>query len=521
MRFLLSICFTLCLVVHGHSQEQKFDAKVLAETIAPFVDEQTIAVIRVHVAGIDFDALVNKLMPAQKGDAKQMQEERKAVGNWLSEFAKAGGKDIYLVVSMADLPEGPFAVIPLNEESNPQALAKLLTMKPEGNPAGVASPSSPFRAEVAEKIGAAVFAGSKKSHERLRTSKASPRPELSQALSAVANATIQVAVIPSANIRRTFNESLPTLPKEWGGGPITILTQGVMWASLGVSIAPKFEVQLVVQSKDGPAAQALSDWIGGRLRWLGEQQEIRANFAQFDQLTAQLQPKLAGDRLTSAMDEQPLTALLLPAIQRIRAASSRAVTSNNLKQIGLALHSYHDVHKAFPSGASHDNNGKPLLSWRVHILPFLDQEKLYKQFHLDEPWDSEHNKKLIAQMPAVYQSSPKLAQDGKTTYLGVSGPKAMFSENKPVAFGDVTDGTSNTVFVVDAEDESGVIWTKPDDLNHDPAKPFARLSRRYAGGFMALFVDGSVRFLSEKLKPQTLNALFTRNGGEIIEDPSY
>jgi len=101
----------------------------------------------------------------------------------------------------------------------------------------------------------------------------------------------------------------------------------------------------------------------------------------------------------------PLVAgLLLPASNASRAAAVRSQATNNLKQIGLAMHNYHDVHASLPPAASHDDDDKPLLSWRVHVLPYVEQNELYKEFHLDEPWDSEHNKKLIPRMPVVYRT---------------------------------------------------------------------------------------------------------------------
>ena len=88
--------------------------------------------------------------------------------------------------------------------------------------------------------------------------------------------------------------------------------------------------------------------------------------------------------------------------------------------------------------------------------------------------------------------------------------------HEPVAFKDVIDGTSNTIFVVDASDERAVVWTKPDDLTYDLARPLAGLPGRFEGGFNALFVDGSVQFIGDTIDPKTLNALFTRNGGEVV-----
>ena len=167
-----------------------------------------------------------------------------------------------------------------------------------------------------------------------------------------------------------------------------------------------------------------------------------------------------------------------------REAARRAQSMNNLKQIGLAMHNYHDARRPFPPAFKADKDGKPLLSWRVLILPYLEEDELYQQFHLDEPWDSEHNKKLIDKMPDVYKSpNSSLAGEGKTNYLTVRGEKTIFSGGKGARIADIADGTSNTIMVVEAADEKAVPWTKPDDFEYDennPLKGLAACTRRFS-----------------------------------------
>ena len=114
----------------------------------------------------------------------------------------------------------------------------------------------------------------------------------------------------------------------------------------------------------------------------------------------------------------------------------RAATVNNLKNLAIALLNYQSASKKFPTRATFNADGKPLLSWRVLVLPFLGQEeeKLFEEFHLDEPWDSDHNRKLIARMPAVFKN-PRIDKPGMTNYLAVVGKECMFDvDGKPVQF---------------------------------------------------------------------------------------
>lgn len=215
-----------------------------------------------------------------------------------------------------------------------------------------------------------------------------------------------------------------------------------------------------------------------------------------------------------------LVALLLPAVQQAREAARRTQSKNYLKQIGLAMHNHHDTYQQFPERVVLDKQGKPGLSWRVKILPFLDQAPLYNQFHLDEPWDSAHNKTLIEQMPAVYASpnDPELAKEGKTRYVVLDGEGALFDGEDGPQIRSITDGTSNTMMVVEARSDHAVTWTEPVDMEIDDDDLLAGLKSARVGGFHALFADGAVRFISDNIDLNVLKALFTKAGGEVIGD---
>jgi prepilin-type processing-associated H-X9-DG protein len=219
-----------------------------------------------------------------------------------------------------------------------------------------------------------------------------------------------------------------------------------------------------------------------------------------------------------------LAALLLPAVQAAREAARRMQCVNNLKQIGLAVHNYHSAFDRLPPQCSRDAEGRPLLSWRVHLLPFVEEQNLYNQFHLDEPWDSPHNKALVAQIPRVYlcPTEPTTPGQGTTTYQVVAGPKTLFPdpEHFPsrdgVRFADVTDGTSNTLLV--AESKEPVPWTAPEDMS---AAGGIHPGSHHPNGFNALFADGSVRFIKYVVSPAVIDALLTRAGGEVVSSDSF
>jgi prepilin-type processing-associated H-X9-DG protein len=216
--------------------------------------------------------------------------------------------------------------------------------------------------------------------------------------------------------------------------------------------------------------------------------------------------------------------LLLPAVQQARVAARRAQSMNNLKQIALAALNFESAFRRFPAAYSQSEDGKPLLSWRVHVLPFIEESNLYEQFKLDEPWDSPHNLALLERMPATYRGPQSQAPPGHTVYLGVMGQNAAFGNPQQAGrgsaasggrFATITDGSSNTVMAVEVSDELAVPWTKPDaeiDLENFESWQFYG---QFPGGTNAAFCDGSVQFLPF-LDPDSWKALLGINDGIVV-----
>lgn len=226
-------------------------------------------------------------------------------------------------------------------------------------------------------------------------------------------------------------------------------------------------------------------------------------------------------------------ALLLEPVSR--QAVMRVQSANALEEIGLAIQKYDERHGELPHN-TYRADGKPLLSWRVHILPYLQEDNLHKQFRLDEPWDGPNNSRLLSQMPSLYTGSMNwtTTSPGLTYYRGFSSPGAVFERrpgdapserlaifgtriHPPTLFGldSIRDGLPNTILVVEAWDP--VQWTKPDDLDASPGKPFPKMGGfRWRKVFQAVTADGSVHSLRLDTPEDKLRALVTHSGGEPV-----
>jgi ribosomal protein S27E len=199
--------------------------------------------------------------------------------------------------------------------------------------------------------------------------------------------------------------------------------------------------------------------------------------------------------------------VLVTGFSAIRSANDSDMSvGRRLKEIGIGMHLFQQAHRCFPGSASYDKQGKPLLSWRVHILPYIEQDALYKQFHLNEPWDSPHNIKLLERMPEVYGSHYG-KQDGTTRMMVFTGPGTPFQGKNGPSLAALVDGASYTIMVVEAGTDKAVPWTRPQDLTLDPANPQASLGGVSPSGFMAVFFNAEVRRITSKISPTMLRCL--------------
>jgi type II secretory pathway pseudopilin PulG len=210
-----------------------------------------------------------------------------------------------------------------------------------------------------------------------------------------------------------------------------------------------------------------------------------------------------------------LVAMLLPVRRSASEAARRSSCSNNLKQIGIALHNYHDEYDAFPPAYTVDASGRPLHSWRTLILPYLEQNALYEKIDLTKAWDDPANQAARETSIPTYQCPSASIADGMTTYLAVTGPGCCFHRDESRTLGDITDGSGLTLLVIELDSKQAVHWMSPRDATEQQVLSFAEAEpMSHPGGTQALLADGSVRFLPASIKPAVLRAMITRAGGD-------
>jgi len=222
-----------------------------------------------------------------------------------------------------------------------------------------------------------------------------------------------------------------------------------------------------------------------------------------------------------------LIALLLPAVQAAREAGRQQVSMNNLRQIGIALHDYHDTHKTFPPAFIADENGKPRTSWRTLILPFMEQKPLADRYDFNVAWDDPRNEGVRRTTLPFYASPRSQVQRNGTNYVVVTRsdmPRpdgrrgaTAFPGGRAQSMANFRDGTSKTILVIEIRN-SDIEWSEPRDIDFNSLStdPKAPNSINLAGGIVVLMGDGSVRRLRADTPPEQLQALLTADGMDEV-----
>jgi hypothetical protein len=322
------------------------------------------------------------------------------------------------------------------------------------------------------------------------------RPLLANVNWAVADAELTDALRVSGTLKSTNSESAETI-RSTLEALFVMLANVLNGSDAAAPAAPDGEVARQVETK----------------RLLASELATMARTAKVSLSDDRVRFEMQG---SWAEHVEVISKKLVPAIDDARLAAQRDRSMYNLKNLQLAMLLYHDQHGGLPVAAGHEYrvNGKVRRSehphsWRIDVLPLLDQQKLYEQYRFDEPWDSEANLKVLKQMPDVFRSPFDESDSTNTSYFVLTGPQTVFSKDKSVTYKDIIDGTSHTISIV--ESKRPMPWTKPEDIEYAADKPVPQLGGWETGRFLAAFMDGHIESLPADMNEKTLREFIAKD----------
>ncbi len=469
--------------------------------IAPYVDAETFAVARLDLESLDFAAVAQTLNDAfaktpQNSDpdaAQAFQTGLDGLVRALDDLRREalGSGELFVVVPRSNAPQF-FAILAVDEAKR-DAVAKEL--------AYLTSPLKPFEIDGGFAVGTPNCDA-----EYFANFQTAPNPNIEAFLNG-STATAQLYV------GRVDGKTAKAVGRSLDGFP----DLAPLLESLRDSLAEKRFPAPAKSSDDDGFDAATLELDADRLQLV-----FQANFPSEDAArtfaNACQAAVVDGARATL---ERDLVPFLLAKIQEAGKAARQARSTNNLKQLVLATHNFLDTNGgAFPARYSVDANGKPLHSWRVFLLPFIEQGELYRQIRLDEPWDSEHNRQFHSKTPELFQRPGD--PNGGCVYSCVADESAVLQPAKEpgsqlgIRIAAITDGTSNTVLFVERKEP--VNWMDPNaDLTLDEFLATVAEGSVYRDGSTVVgMCDGSARFLPNSLDLSVLKAYVTRTGGETF-----
>jgi hypothetical protein len=464
------------------------------------------------------------------------QEIASMANDSLKRVQDAGVQSIDLAVGLGDLYDGGGPIMVITTRSGTRLEEMERSLQESGREA-VQDPAKSMLRPLIENLdtyrkGDVLLVGTKGTLNRYAAYQSKSRANLIEPLAKLTNeSAVAAAVIcPGPDFRRVVRELWPTMPGSLAPLSGELLADRFQYLELAVNSPPDAKPRLMLQTRDAESAQLFARlWhdLPAETTEFGGNQKMQAQVKGFAQLlVGNLPGNVEGTRVTigvpmAASDTMKLGAMFADAMKASGESSRRAARMNQFKQIALAMFIFEDKNKHFPPAAICDKDGKPLLSWRVAILPFIEQDALYKQFHLDEPWDSPHNRQLIAKMPDLYADpdaqGKKLAKEGKTTYQVPVGSQTVFYNSAGARMSEIKDGTSQTILMVEVEHSRAVVWTKPEDWEVDMEHPLRGVAREDRNIFTAARCDGSVFAVANNINEAKLRALLTRAAGDKTE----
>jgi len=459
-------------------------------------------------------AVQQKLVPADR--ATKMNHLTGMAQEFLRQATKAGADHVIALVKQDDLrvvftPSAPLIAISIADGHEAEKTIK--SLRPIVGLLQIPN----FEMETWNNV---ILAGTAEQIANAKSGTVTERHNLAKAWETIGGHNVGVMIFASQDTRRVVRELFPVLQPPFENATGELIADHVTHIGVAVDLPEKIGGMIVAQTTDGESAETIKHALEELKKLLIANESGNSAMASAVTAISALEPTIDDNDVVLDLspilnDKVQLTSLLEP----IQANGRRSQKMRDMRQIILAMHNYESKHKTFPAYANFDADGKPLLSWRVHLLPFLEQNALYKQFKLDEPWDSPHNIKWANTIPARY-ADPSLELDettqaAKTRIVVPFGEGTMFQGNEGTTFGAILDGSSNTIAVATVAPKQAVIWTKPVDWNVDLKNPKAGIFDDQHKEAVFAISDGSVQLILYEAAVEQLKAMLTKAGGEV------
>ena len=506
-------------------------AETQESSIKEFLTDDVVAVAYVDLTQIDLPGMVewSKSLEIEIPDLDRIQKVALQVQNLLQKFENEGAQHILLFLRVSDIQhQATTWVLPVDRSGNPTVVKNLLL---SGRPdqSQVEHDMRPEFLPVNWKIvdTNVISTPDGVPMDSVKASDGTQKEQFSRAWEVLGDGDFGFLIFGDKDSRRVIRDVFPKLPEPFGEVDGALIAERLQWGGISVQLPPEGKGEITIQTTDETTAVTVKNALSTGLEFVSRLpiSDVLQQDAKEAWLSG-LSPQVEGTRVRISLqdltqDISRISKILGPPVAASRLAAQRVMRVNQFKQIALAMHIYAGKFKALPAAANHDENGKPLLSWRVHLLPYLEEGDLYAEFHLDEPWDSEHNRKLITRMPTVYSDPDRTLRQtnslGRTTFVVPVHAETVFHGTQGSRFKDITDGTSNTVMLVEVIPERAVTWTQPEDWEVDLNKPLRGVKRSDRETFAAAFADGSVRVLSNDVSKKAFKGLLTLAGEEVVE----
>ena len=503
---------------HATCNAQDEDATV---KIASFLDSNTIGYLHADLQEFDFakafDLLTESGAFLAIWNAASLREEiqtmRPLVLGTIELLKKKGAKDAYIFFNLSD-PMGSSIIVPGENEKQARKFKSVFPM--------------------GELVANNLVIGRKGSVQKILDFGLPKRYDAEGLLEIADGHKATIVISPSEAHTRVMREVMPSLPKPLDDVTGDMLAEGLFLTVITIDSLEPIEGKMQMVSKTEGSSKALAAECGELFEAMASGQiELTPGTKELvAQMMKTFKPQQAGKIIELTLqqsDFDELKSSLAPLLAQASTQSAVQTCSNNLRQLALALLNQESATRRFAGYANFDKDGKPLLGWRVHILPFLGEGKLYKKFHLDEPWDSPHNIELAKEIPDVYrvpkgwandELTTRMAAEGKTVFVMPRG-NGMFGTKEGMRIQDVTDGTSNTIMLITVQPDAAVVWTKPEDIEIDPENPKEFLFSKSQTQVPVTFCDSSSHVLSEKVDGDNLRRLLQFADGEIVESGNW